>query len=102
MLFRSSAVNTIPGDSQCLCHGQLGNLNIISLLRNYYPNNSELETNYNVSKENILNELRNVGFSYGSKELIEDYSFMQGLTGVGYELLRMLNPELPNILVLEI
>lgn len=96
------AVKIQHGDTQCLCHGQLGNLNIIKMLVDYYPQNESLLDYYETAKELIQKEIKEDGCFFGSRDLLEDYSFMQGLSGMGYELLRWKNPKLPNILALEV
>ena len=96
------AVGIQFGDTQCLCHGQLGNLNIMRMLMDYYPQNESFANQYEIAKKQIQRELKEEGCYFGSKELLEDYSFMQGLSGMGYELLRWKNPEIPNVLALEV
>lgn len=83
------------GDNHSLCHGQWGNLAIMEIL-------GVDEYNLEKKREKLIFEMKNSGVLFGNSSAIEDYSFMQGLCGIGYELLRMSNKKLPNILILDV
>lgn len=82
-------------DSQCLCHGQMGNISILQVIQG---NDDKLKN----MRLKIMSNMKKQGILFGCKNLLEDYSFMQGLSGIGYELIRWENKHLPNILALEI
>ncbi len=84
-----------------LCHGSFGNIDILLKIAEETEDN-ELET---FAKNKALDELkyiREVGFLAGTKNIIDNNSFMLGLSGIGYELLRLHDRRVPSILSLEV
>ena len=82
-----------------LCHGIFGKIDVMLwMVRNGYLEESVLKNECKEAFESICAE----GFISGSKGNLADYSFMNGVSGVGYVLLRMLNPSLPCILAIEV
>jgi len=85
-----------------LCHGLTGNLSAIKMFSDFYKNDNKLKKKYKEMLDILLNDIVNGKVIWGDKELIEDYSFMIGLSGIGYELLRHEATNSVNILALEV
>jgi type 2 lantibiotic biosynthesis protein LanM len=91
-------------DSDCLCHGNLGN---IELLLEVYKENGDLNLYneaINRAKEIIReSKWRKEGYKNGIGQEFDSPGLMLGLSGIGYEMLRLLNPtKYPSILLLEV
>lgn len=91
-------------DSDCLCHGNFGN---IELLLEAYKEKADLNL-YNIAvnrAKEIIEEIkyRNDGYKNGLGQAFDSSGFMLGLSGIGYEMLRILNPtKYPSVLLLEV
>lgn len=89
-------------DCDVLCHGNWGT---IELLLYYYQNNSKNEyllKYIDKIKEYLLGRIDNNQIKCNNKNNILSISFMTGLTGIAYELLRIENPDIvPSVLLLE-
>jgi type 2 lantibiotic biosynthesis protein LanM len=97
------AVNTLKGlgglKNQCLCHGQIGNLEILS---EYEMFEKEIKTEKEANA--ILHRILQTTKTNWNCGLIKEYEhvgFMLGISGIGYSLLRKINHELPCILSLD-
>ena len=84
-----------------LCHGDIGNLEILTM----YACKSQKEDLFTkcieysqVMAKLFVNKQWNCGLPYGQ----ETPSFMLGLAGMGYSMMRYYNPELPAIISLKI
>lgn len=89
--------------SNCLCHGNLGNTEIL-LEYTKIIDDINLRKKCNDLRVKIANEFINVNFNSKNNNLFgyELLGFMTGLSGMGYSLLRDLDDGLPCILALEI
>lgn len=87
------------GRSHCLCHGDLGNIEILNLASDILGD-TEIKDKCNVYMQYILNDLKEDIWKCG---IPYKYSpgMMVGLSGIGYGLLKLYSPNLPSILVLE-
>lgn len=87
------------GRSHCLCHGDLGNIEILNLASDILGD-TEIKDKCNVYMQYILNDLKEGIWKCG---IPYKYSpgMMVGLSGIGYGLLKLYSPNLPSILVLE-
>ena len=89
------------GASHCLCHGDLGNLDLLieaGRLPKYRQWGSAVR---NIGGK-LLNVRRDHGWLCSTPEGIETPGLMLGLSGIGYELLRLVDPEfVPSILLLQ-
>lgn len=88
------------GRSHCLCHGDLGNIEILNLASDILGDKN-IKNKCNVYMEYILNDLKEEVFKCG---IPYKYSpgMMVGLSGIGYGLLKLHSPnEIPSILILE-
>ena len=84
----------------CLCHGNSGNIGIVM---DYARKSGDQDIMMGCAY--YVNDLA-AGIHNGSLELMlqedQNVGFMTGLAGIGYFMLRMLQPELPDIIAVEI
>lgn len=95
--------NGLYRDSDCLCHGNLGNIEL--LLEIYKENNDIKMYNKAVTRANeiIKENKNNQRYKNGVGQDFDSVNFMLGLPGMGYEFLRLSNPEkYPSVLLLEV
>ncbi|ABA24949.1 Lanthionine synthetase C-like protein (plasmid) [Trichormus variabilis ATCC 29413] len=94
-----TTINQGFGDNQCLCHGDLGNLDLLLLASKIQP---ELTSHTSPITNQILNQIHQHNFYCGVPLAIETPGLMTGLAGIGYGCLRLDHPEkIPSILLLE-
>ncbi|MDE7204716.1 MAG: hypothetical protein K2O91_23085, partial [Lachnospiraceae bacterium] len=85
--------------NQCLCHGNVGNLEILYEYAKF-TSDYKLERQIECSLQKAIED----SASYWDCGLLSNYEhlgFMLGITGIGYSLLRHVNKDLPCILALE-
>ena len=99
-IFIKCKENDLPANHS-LCHGLIGNYSVLSLYNNHY-NDTMLANKMKYLRSRIITDFVENQILFGDKEIIEDYSFMLGLSGMGYELLRWNNSEISSILEIEI
>lgn len=87
--------------SDSLCHGCVGNLEIVDLIAN---NTDNMELKALIESWRLLEEkkLEKFGIEYGIPQLNNLKSFMLGSSGVGYSMLRMRGLKIPSVLGLEV
>ncbi|HZS55879.1 MAG TPA: lanthionine synthetase LanC family protein [Bryobacteraceae bacterium] len=88
------------GFNHCLCHGDLGNLDILchAARRMQAVSNAAVDE----LKGRVLTTLCNIGCLCGWSALLPAPGLMVGLAGVGYGLLRLASwQRLPSVLILE-
>jgi type 2 lantibiotic biosynthesis protein LanM len=89
------------GGGHCLCHGQLGNLELLIAYDQAYPGNTEAAT-WRGHMARIVDEGRKA-WRTGSVDGHDLLGLMTGLAGIGYALLRAADPAgVPSVLLLEI
>jgi len=89
------------GDNHSLCHGDLGNLELLSSVARTLGD-SALRTMVAGVARAILDDVRVTGWRCGNPMRVESPGLMTGLAGIGYGLLRLADPErVPSILLLE-
>lgn len=98
-----AALNAIlrqgQGQSHCLCHGDLGNIEALSLAASCYG--SPWKEHQEKYKSNIIAGLSSRKWLCGVPLDIETPGLMTGLAGIGYGLLRLAYPDqVPSILLL--
>lgn len=86
--------------SSCLCHGAFGNIDIL-LEAARMEAVQEWEDKAKRLADLEIQRIEHEGIAFGDCGYISDYSFMQGLAGVGYVLLRLTEPGLACILSLD-
>ena len=89
------------GSNHSLCHGDLGNLELL-LQASQTLNDSQWKTQVDRLSAIILESINKHGWLCGVPLGVETPGLMTGLAGIGYGLLRLVEPELvPSVLVLE-
>ncbi|SFL42554.1 type 2 lantibiotic biosynthesis protein LanM [Lachnospiraceae bacterium KH1T2] len=84
-----------------MCHGRVGNLDILSTIAgNVMDKKLQLAVDKYMLKEE--DKIRRYGIGYGIPQLKGVVSYMLGLSGIGYGLLRSKTKEIPSILGLEV
>ncbi len=100
-MIQSMQVKKQDGFNDSLCHGRVGNLEILHVIARNTKNNDLqqlVEKWYFEEEEKIKQD----GVEYGVPQLKGLMSFMVGLPGIGYGLLRIKRKELPSVLGLEV
>lgn len=89
------------GNNHSLCHGDLGNLELLLSVA-VAENDRELKEKVYRIASVILEDKDTHGWRYANHLGIPSPGFMLGLSGMGYQLLRLAQPELvPSALILE-
>jgi type 2 lantibiotic biosynthesis protein LanM len=89
------------GGSHCLCHGQLGNLELLMKFQDTFPAAAQVGQWHNAA-ERLLAEGR-AEWRGGSVSGLDLLGLMTGLAGIGYALLRIAAPQdVPSVLLLEL
>jgi type 2 lantibiotic biosynthesis protein LanM len=89
------------GTSHCLCHGDLGNLELVSLAAQRLPN-AALARARDIAAARVLQSLQGEGARCGTPKELESPGLLVGLAGIGYGLLRLAEPSrVPSVLLLE-
>lgn len=88
------------GRNHSLCHGDLGNLELILAATRCFPD-PRLQTLLEQITSALLDSLDRQGWITGVPQGVETPGLMVGLAGIGYELLRLAMPEhVPCVLLL--
>lgn len=90
-------------DNDCICHGNLGNTEILLEYAKEYKD-TETKQKYMKARTKIAQDILNDDYDC-ARTYLHGYKipgFMTGISGMGYSLLRDIYPELPCILALEI
>jgi type 2 lantibiotic biosynthesis protein LanM len=89
------------GRNHSLCHGDLGNLELV-LLASQKLDQPQWSEELNRLASIILESIKSQGWLCGIPLGVETPGLMTGLAGIGYQLLRLAHPErIPSVLVLE-
>jgi len=89
------------GDNHSLCHGDLGNLELLLQTSETFTD-TERRGQLNRLAAVILEDIERNGWRCANPVGIESPGLMTGLTGIGYGLLRMVEPKIvPSVLMLE-
>ncbi|TCP70220.1 type 2 lanthipeptide synthetase LanM family protein [Baia soyae] len=84
-----------------LCHGIFGNIDILLEISNYLKDRKLKDIAYSQA-DRALKSIKEEGFKSGIKGGFDISTFMLGLSGIGFSLLRLHNPQLPSLLSLSI
>ncbi len=96
---RTVGLSKIKDDS--LCHGSMGNIDML-LWNGKKLGRKDIQEFAQKKAIEFVDKIRKDGFRAGIDGMKEAPSFMLGLPGLGYTLLRLLHQEMPSILALEI
>ena len=84
-----------------LCHGKFGNMDILLQIGEYLENDELIEIVYKKANETIMDISVN-GLKTGLKNGFDMNTFMLGISGIGYMLVRLTNSKYPSILALDL
>ncbi|HEU4929212.1 MAG TPA: lanthionine synthetase LanC family protein, partial [Candidatus Krumholzibacteria bacterium] len=86
-------------DNHCLCHGDLGNLDFLLQSSAVIPG---LEARVDQATAYVIDDIVRNGARCGTPEHVPSPGIMNGLSGIGYGLLRLADPDrVPSLLTLE-
>jgi len=89
------------GRNHCLCHGDLGNLELLTLAAERVGQPAWSERAGHIAG-GVLASIREHGWLFGSPGRTEPLGLMVGLAGIGYGLLRLAAPtRVPSAVILE-
>lgn len=89
------------GRNHCLCHGDLGNLEVVTMASERLGRPDWAERSGRIAG-GILASIREHGWLFGIPGRTEPTGLMVGLAGIGHGLLRLAAPErVPSVLILE-
>jgi type 2 lantibiotic biosynthesis protein LanM len=89
------------GHNHSLCHGDFGNLEFLLYAYNVFKNR-QIKFHISSILEKILQYKEQYGWQYGVPLNAETPGLMNGIAGIGYELLRLAEPKLvPSVLMLD-
>jgi lantibiotic modifying enzyme len=96
-----TTIATAFGFNHSLCHGDLGNLDLL-VKASAMSDGLELPIDPRMIAAQILASIRQRGWVSGHPLGLEDPGLMMGLSGIGYGLLRLADPDrVPSVLLLE-
>lgn len=89
-------------DSQCLCHGEMGNLDALILAAELFPEETRWRELKDTKEKQIMDEVRKKGFRSAFSYQSESRGLMCGISGLGYGALRLARSNaIPSVLLLE-
>ncbi|MGK9267678.1 type 2 lantipeptide synthetase LanM family protein [Bacillus inaquosorum] len=89
------------GQNHCLCHGDLGNLEILKIISEKLGREEMVDKVMSLSLQ-ILKDIRTRGYVTGFEKHNESPSLMMGYSGIGLGLLKIYSPDkVPSILMLQ-
>lgn len=80
------------GGSDCLCHGSMGNMELLLLAYQKFGD-EQIYKKISSILSDLIEGVREGKWLCGIPQKTDVVGFMTGLSGIGYELLRCLNPE---------
>ncbi|ABO67414.1 type 2 lanthipeptide synthetase LanM family protein [Geobacillus thermodenitrificans] len=90
------------GGTHCLCHGDLGNLDLFLLASSKFKNEEMKETALKIG-EYIASDITYGNLKYGTPSGTKNLGLMLGQAGIGYGFLRLAYPEIvPSVLTLQL
>ncbi|WP_024832968.1 type 2 lanthipeptide synthetase LanM family protein [Ruminiclostridium josui] len=87
--------------SHSLCHGSFGNIDILLEIGKSRHMDRWVSLAEDIAKDELADIQKN-GVRFGDVASLSDFSFMQGLGGIGYALVRLANHNYPSILSLDV
>ena len=88
------------GTNHSLCHGDLGNLDVL-LVASQLLQEGRYQTQVERLSAEILDSIERIGWCTGIPLGVETPGLMTGIAGIGYELLRLAEPDrVPSVLLL--
>lgn len=88
-------------NNHSLCHGIIGNIDILKTISETINDIELKETCKNLFND-FLEYIECDGIKYGLYGTLGMVSFMTGISGIGYGILRQINPKLPSVLAIDL
>jgi len=86
-------------ETDCLCHGEMGNIEML-IFTNQWLGQSNVESAVKNRVRRVLMRAAVEGWAGGGP--VDSPALMNGLAGIGYQLLRLAKPEIvPSLLFLD-
>src|SRR5262249_17891760 len=95
-----TTINAGFGASHCLCHGDLGNLELLMVAAARFSDVT-LKAHAAHIATGYVRSTEATGWQCGGPLQVETPGLMMGLAGIGDGLLRLARPALPSVLMLE-
>lgn len=90
------------GISHTLCHGDFGNLDFLLTYAQITKNNEYTEISREIGKYVLKQKEENRKWNFDQDGDVNIFGFMIGTSGIGFELLRLNNPDIPSVLSLDL
>ncbi|CAM4361270.1 type 2 lantipeptide synthetase LanM [Bacillus wiedmannii] len=90
------------GTSNTLCHGDFGNLDFLLTYAQFTKNNEYIEISREIGKHVLKQKEENEQWNLDQHGDVNILGFMIGTSGIGFELLRLNNPDIPSVLSLDL
>lgn len=102
-IYTAIEITKIKGsnESDCLCHGTMGNLDIFLLTYEILGEDRYLNWARSICSSTITINKDN-GWRWGIGQKLQVPGMMTGLSGIGYQLLRTSNLSLPSVLTVDL
>ena len=97
--FIENGFNRQMGSS--ICHGIFGNIDILTEILAQFKDSDLIKKKDELFKE-CLAYIEEDGIAYGINDTLAMLGFMNGISGIGYSILRQKNRKLPSILSLKV
>lgn len=90
------------GISHTLCHGDFGNLDFLLTYAQITKNNEYTKISREIGKYVLKQKEENRKWNFDQDGDVNIFGFMIGTSGIGFELLRLNNPNIPSVLSLDL
>ncbi|PFX45996.1 type 2 lanthipeptide synthetase LanM family protein [Bacillus pseudomycoides] len=90
------------GISHTLCHGDFGNIDFLLTYAQITKNNEYTKISREIGKYVLKQKEENGKWNFDQNGDVNIFGFMIGTSGIGFELLRLNNPDIPSVLSLDL
>lgn len=90
------------GISHTLCHGDFGNIDFLLTYAQITKKNEYTEISREIGKYVLKQKEENGKWNFDQDGDVNIFGFMIGTSGIGFELLRLNNPDIPSVLSLDL
>ncbi|MGG3521138.1 type 2 lanthipeptide synthetase LanM family protein [Bacillus pseudomycoides] len=90
------------GISHTLCHGDFGNIDFLLTYAQITKNNEYMKISREIGKYVLKQKEESGKWNFDQNGDVNIFGFMIGTSGIGFELLRLNNPDIPSVLSLDL
>ncbi|PDZ08730.1 type 2 lantipeptide synthetase LanM [Bacillus pseudomycoides] len=90
------------GISHTLCHGDFGNIDFLLTYAQITKNNEYMKISREIGKYVLKQKEESGKWNFDQNGHVNIFGFMIGTSGIGFELLRLNNPDIPSVLSLDL